>query len=156
MAMRHFRHGAGGFTRPENALKRADELEAVGQKSAALQTLHDVLTSKKHRQWSDVYEKIVMRHTDLCVDMKKRNMAKEALMQFRNMAHSAAPNSLEKVIHYFLNRAAEKAEEAQAKATVSAGGSRRRRRRGGRVRWQLLLLPAGMVVACQIPTRPGA
>ena len=116
------RYGGGRpTTRPENALKRADELEAIGNKYAALQELHSVLTGKKHRQWSEVFEKVAMRHADLCVEMKKRNMAKEALMNFRNMAHSAAPNSLEKVIHYFLSRAAEKAQDAQAKATVRWG-----------------------------------
>lgn len=34
------------FAKPENALNRAEELIAVGQKQAALQALHDVITSK--------------------------------------------------------------------------------------------------------------
>lgn len=114
---RPFRGGAG-FARPENALKRSDELEAIGQKAAALQTLHDVVCSKKHRTWSKTFEAIMMRHVELCVDMKKRNYAKEALLQYRNMCHQVNIGSLEEVIKHFLKRAADKAEEAQAKAAA--------------------------------------
>jgi translation initiation factor 3 subunit A len=113
---RHFR--GGPFARPENALKRADELENVGQKMAALQALHDIVTSKKHRTWSKTYESIMFKHLELCVEMRKRNHAKEALMQYRNMCQAVNINSLEEVIKYFLKTAGEKAEEAQTKADV--------------------------------------
>ncbi|KAF8071218.1 TIF3A1 [Scenedesmus sp. PABB004] len=106
----------GNFARPENALKRADELENVGQKLSALQQLHDVVTSKKHRTWSKTYEEIMFKLLDLCVEMKKRNHAKEALMQYRNMCQQVNINSLEEVIKYYLNKATEKAEEARAQA----------------------------------------
>eukprot|EP00775_Hariotina_reticulata_P001959 gene1959-2286_t len=110
-----FRSGAG-FARPENALKRADELENVGQKLSALQQLHDVVTSKKHRTWSKTYEEIMFKLIDLCVEMKKRNHAKEALMQYRNMCQQVNINSLEEVIKYYLNKATEKAEQARQQA----------------------------------------
>jgi len=116
---RGFRSGAG-FARPENALKRAEELEAVGQKQSALQQLHDVVTSKKHRTWSKTYESIMFRLIDLCVEMKKRNHAKEALMQYRNMCQQVNINSLEEVIKYYLNQATEKAEEARQKSEATA------------------------------------
>ena len=54
--MRRFGGPPGGFARPENAIRRSEELIAVGQKHAALQTLHDIITSKKHRTWSKTYE----------------------------------------------------------------------------------------------------
>ncbi|MEW5303996.1 MAG: hypothetical protein WDW36_006639 [Sanguina aurantia] len=113
---RPFRGGPTGFARPENALKRADELENVGQQHAALQALHEIICSKKHRTWSKTYESIMFKHIDLCVEMKKRNHAKEALMQYRNMCHQVNINSLEEVIKYFLKKASDKAEEAQNKA----------------------------------------
>lgn len=50
-----------------------------------MQALHDIITSKKHRTWSKTYESIMFKHIDLCVEMKKRNYGKEALMQYRNM-----------------------------------------------------------------------
>ena len=92
----------------------------MGQKHAALQALHDIITSKKHRTWSKTYEDIMFKLLDLCVEMKKRNHAKEALMQYRNMCQQVAINSLEEVIKYFMKRATEKAEEAQQQADVSA------------------------------------
>ncbi|GFH15705.1 eukaryotic translation initiation factor 3 subunit 10 [Haematococcus lacustris] len=108
--------GGAGFARPENALKRAEELENVGQKGNALQVLHDIITSKKHRTWSKTYETIMFKHIDLVVDMKKRNYGKEALMQYRNMCQAVNIASLEEVIKYYLKKASDKAEEAQSKA----------------------------------------
>lgn len=119
------RYNPRGFARPENALKRSEELENVGQKNAALQVLHDIITSKKHRTWSKTYESIMFRHIDLVVAMRKRNYGKEALMQYRNMCQSVNINSLEEVIKYYLKKASEKAEEAQKQATVSSTHSHR-------------------------------
>ncbi|KAJ9529424.1 hypothetical protein QJQ45_013723 [Haematococcus lacustris] len=110
--------GGAGFARPENALKRAEELENVGQKGNALQVLHDIITSKKHRTWSKTYETIMFKHIDLVVDMKKRNYGKEALMQYRNMCQAVNIASLEEVIKYYLKKASDKAEEAQSKAAA--------------------------------------
>jgi translation initiation factor 3 subunit A len=115
--MSRFRGGWGA--RPENALKRAEELENVGQKAAALQSLRDVITSKRSRaNWSKTYEDIMFKLMDLCVEMKRRNDAKEALMQYRNMCQQVNINSLEEVIKYYLNKATEKAEEARLQAEV--------------------------------------
>jgi translation initiation factor 3 subunit A len=94
----------------------------VGQKGSALQALHDIVTSKKHRTWSKTHESIMMKHLDLVVEMKKRNYAKEALMQYRNMCQAVNINSLEEVIKYFLKKTSDKAEDAQNKAAVREDG----------------------------------
>jgi translation initiation factor 3 subunit A len=52
--------------------------------------------------------------------MKKRNQAKEALMQYRNMCQQVNINSLEEVIKYYLNKATEMAEKARQQAEVSS------------------------------------
>jgi len=36
----------------------------------ALETLHDILTSKRHRTWSPVHEKIMMKYIDLCIQLQ--------------------------------------------------------------------------------------
>ncbi len=106
--------------RPENALQRADELQHVGQHKQALQVLHDVVTSKKHRTWNKSFEDIMFRLINLAVEQKNRNMAKEALMQYRNMCQQVNINSLEEVIRHYLTKATEKAEEARKQAEVGA------------------------------------
>ncbi len=118
------RYGRGPGVRPENALKRSEELENVGQKNAALQVLHDVITGKRHRAtwtWSKTYEQIMFKHIDLVVEMRKRFYGKEALSQYRNLCQTVNVASLEEVIKYYLKKASDKAEEAQSKAAVSRG-----------------------------------
>ena len=55
VSMARFIRSGGHFLKPEGALKRSDELLQVGQKNAALQTLHDVITSKRYRTWQKVH-----------------------------------------------------------------------------------------------------
>ncbi|KAK9917232.1 hypothetical protein WJX75_002153 [Coccomyxa subellipsoidea] len=104
------------FQKPENALKRAEELVVVGQRGAALQTLHDVITSKRHRTWHKVLEQIMFRYIDLCVELKKGRYAKDGLIHYRNVCQQVNISSLEEVIKYFMKTATDKAEAAQSKA----------------------------------------
>lgn len=115
------------YPRPENALKRAEELLRVGQKQAALQTLHNVFTGsgRRFRTWSSMYETIIIRHLDLCCEMRKGRYAKEALQQYRNMCQSASIQSLEEAITHFMKRAQEKADEARAASDVKFHSFRR-------------------------------
>jgi translation initiation factor 3 subunit A len=116
MAFRGGRGHGSQFQKPENALKRAEELVAVGQKGAALQTLHDVITSKRHRTWQKVLEQIMFRYVDLCVELKKGRYAKDGLIHYRNVCQQVNVSSLEEVIKYLLKSATDKAEEAEGKA----------------------------------------
>jgi translation initiation factor 3 subunit A len=104
------------FAKPENALKRAEELMNVGQKQAALQALHDLITSKRYRAWQKTLEKIMFKYVELCVDMKKGRFAKDGLIQYRNVCQQVNVSSLEEVIKYFLQLSSERAEQAQAQA----------------------------------------
>ena len=84
--MSRFFRGGPGFAKTENALKRADELIAVGQKGAALRALHDVLSSKRHRAaWTKVLESVGLRYVELCVDLRKGRYAKDGLIHYRNV-----------------------------------------------------------------------
>jgi len=111
-----FRGPPGGFAKPENALKRAEELEAVGQQHAALQALHDVITSKRHRTWAKILETIMFKYVDLCVELKKGRYAKDGLIHYRNVCQQVNVASLEEVIKYFIKTSTDRAEAAMASA----------------------------------------
>jgi translation initiation factor 3 subunit A len=102
------------FHKPELALRRAVELEGINQSDAALELLHDVLSSRRHRTWSPVYEQIMMTYLDLCLTGHKSRECKDGLHQYRNLSQSQAPGSLEKVILYLLTKAETACTEAKA------------------------------------------
>ncbi|AEE83010.1 putative protein [Arabidopsis thaliana] len=104
------------FAKPENALKRADELINVGQKQDALQALHDLITSKRYRAWQKPLEKIMFKYLDLCVDLKRGRFAKDGLIQYRIVCQQVNVSSLEEVIKHFLHLATDKAEQARSQA----------------------------------------
>jgi len=66
---------------------------AVGHKEIALNTLHEVLTAKRHRTWQQVMEEITLQYVELCVELQKGKMAKDGLIQYRMSCQvtSAAP-----------------------------------------------------------------
>ncbi|KAG2179100.1 hypothetical protein INT43_001950, partial [Umbelopsis isabellina] len=100
-----------------NALKRAEELIAVGQSLAALQALHEVVMSKRSRNTPLVsMEPIMLKYVELCVDLRKGKMVKEGLHQYKNIAQNTSVNTIELVINRFLELAEAKVTEAQAKA----------------------------------------
>ncbi|CAD6233126.1 unnamed protein product [Miscanthus lutarioriparius] len=104
------------FAKPENALKRAEELIHVGQKQAALQALHDLITSKRYRSWQKPLEKIMMKYVELCVDLRKGRYAKDGLIQYRIVCQQVNVSSLEDVIKHFMQLSNEKAEQAKSQA----------------------------------------
>ncbi|CAL4951129.1 unnamed protein product [Urochloa decumbens] len=109
------------FAKPENALKRAEELIHVGQKQAALQALHDLITSKRYRSWQKPLEKIMMKYVELCVDLRKGRFAKDGLIQYRIVCQQVNVSSLEDVIKHFMQLSNEKAEQAKSQAEALEG-----------------------------------
>ncbi|KAI3987554.1 hypothetical protein MKX01_003240 [Papaver californicum] len=104
------------FGKPENALKRAEELIHVGQMQAALQVLHDVITSKRYRAWQKTLERIMFKYVELCVEMRRGRFAKDGLIQYRIVCQQVNVGSLEEVIKHFLHLSTEKAENAKTQA----------------------------------------
>ena len=97
------------------------EFIEVDKRDSALEVLNDVIRSRKHRQkWTEVHEKIMMLYTELCVELQRSSFAKDGLYQYRNICKEVAPNSFEKVIKSFLEKAEKKANSAreQSEATV--------------------------------------
>ncbi|XP_073036836.1 eukaryotic translation initiation factor 3 subunit A-like [Primulina eburnea] len=104
------------FARPENALKRAEELINVGQKQEALEALHSFITSRRYRAWTRTHEKIMLKYVELCVDMRRGRHAKDGLIQYRGICQQVNITSLEEVIKHFMHMATEKAELARNQA----------------------------------------
>lgn len=109
------------FARPENALKRAEEFLAVGQRDAALVGMYDVLSSKRHRTWQPAMELVMIRYLDLCVDMRKAKAAKDGLIQYRMVCQQVNVGSMETVLRHFMGLADKAAEAAMAKAEEITG-----------------------------------
>ncbi|ORY69340.1 hypothetical protein LY90DRAFT_667452 [Neocallimastix californiae] len=113
------------YQRPENALKRAEELIRAKQEETALQSLYDVIMAKKNRIISlVVLEPIVEKFVELAVQLRKGKMAKEALHQFKNICLiqgndiniKRCVDSIKKNIDSFIKLSEEELEKAQAKA----------------------------------------
>jgi len=102
------------------ALRRAQELEGIGRPLASLALLQEVLGSRRHRTWSVAYEQIMIFYCDLCLKMHRSREAKEGLHQYRNLAMTPAPGSLEKVIRYLLDRSEEQCRQAKAASDAAA------------------------------------
>lgn len=112
------------FARPETVLKRAEELIAVGQSPAALQALHDVFTSRRFKQTPlTTLEPIMLRFTDLCVELRRGRTAKDGLLQYKNVSQNTNPASIELVIRHFIKLSEAKVVEAQGKADAAAAAA---------------------------------
>lgn len=105
------------YARPENVLKRADELIAVDQSAAALELLYDTIASKRSRNVSQAsLETIVLRLVELSVSLRKGRIVKDALHQYKKIVQTTAIGSIEVVVKKFLELSEQKVSSAQAEA----------------------------------------
>ncbi|CAL3964956.1 hypothetical protein PZA11_002168 [Diplocarpon coronariae] len=104
-------------TKPENVLKRAHELMGVGQSQAALNLLHEHITSKRSRNAPITsLEPVMLLLVEQSVEQKKGKLAKDALYQYKNISQNTNVGTIELVLKRFIELAEEKVKIAQAKA----------------------------------------
>ena len=110
-----------GYQRPENAINEADEFTKVGKPTRALDTLYDVIKSKKrnHNYSEKLIEQIMFKYLELCVDLKKSHVAKEGLFQYRNMCQATNVASLAAVVQGYLNMAEKRTDAAKQESVDS-------------------------------------
>ncbi|KXS17777.1 hypothetical protein M427DRAFT_54363 [Gonapodya prolifera JEL478] len=105
------------YHRPENAVKRAEDLLAVSQPKAALELLFEALMSKRSRSIPlSSLEPIALRFAELCVELRQPKLAKEGLHQYKNVAQNTSVTTIETVIKRFIELAESKVTTAQARA----------------------------------------
>ncbi|KRX40110.1 Eukaryotic translation initiation factor 3 subunit A, partial [Trichinella murrelli] len=104
------------WQKPENALRRANDLLCIGKKEHALDSLQDFINFPKNRVWSKCFEEIMNKLLYLCVEMRRPHVAKDALFQYRRMCQQLNVKSLEDVITNYLNYGEKKAEKAKAES----------------------------------------
>ncbi|TKR78190.1 hypothetical protein L596_019040 [Steinernema carpocapsae] len=102
------------FRKPETALQRANEFISVGKERDALEALHDMIKDRRHKSsWTKTHEQIMMKHVELCVNLRNSAFAKDALFQYKSMTQQVCVKSLESVLTHFLTLAEKKTEDAQ-------------------------------------------
>ncbi|CCF57026.1 hypothetical protein KAFR_0C00300 [Kazachstania africana CBS 2517] len=104
--------------RPENALKRAEELISVGEEQAALQSLYDFITARRIR-WAQpsLVEPIVFKFLELGVQLKRGRLIKDGLHQYKKLVQGSTEGlvSVGAVARKFIDLVETKMASEQAK-----------------------------------------
>ena len=72
------------------------------EKKIALEQLHNAITGKKKGPWNKIYESLMKRHLELCVDLKDHHTAKDGLHQYRNLCQVVRYNLYFVIVIYNL------------------------------------------------------
>ncbi|KAG0682614.1 eukaryotic translation initiation factor 3 subunit A [Pichia californica] len=113
--------------RPENVLRRAEDLININQPDVALQNLYAFITSKRTKsieptnpQLLEIFKLFI----SLAIDSRLSKDIKDALYQYKKMIQAlntaVGYESLEQLTKYFLTTANSKLDEAQSKANSAA------------------------------------
>lgn len=110
------------FQKPENALKRAEQLISVGEPGEALNVLHSTISHRRLRLhgWDPNAELIMLKYVRLCVDLEKLKFVREGLHFYRTLTQQHNVLSLAKVMKELRDLSEEKLEAVKARASDEA------------------------------------
>lgn len=112
------------YVKPENALKRSEELLALGTPQAqqqAFENLTEVFHSKRFKQTSvNVLEPIVLKFVSFCVQFQRKSLARDGLLTYKNTAQTSNIPSIEKVLNHFISEAEAKLAQAMEQARTES------------------------------------
>eukprot|EP00400_MALV-I_sp_L67-5_P000046 gene46-704_t len=109
------------FQKPENALRRAAQLEEVGDADDAILALHAALNARKFKtQWTPVMEEIILKLIDLCIPLRKLKIMKEGLYQYRAICQQSNVGSLQKVVEVCREKAEAKVDAVKQEVEDAA------------------------------------
>ncbi|CAK9785650.1 hypothetical protein CC85DRAFT_265128 [Cutaneotrichosporon oleaginosum] len=108
------------YVKPENALRRAEELLALNtpqSQAQAFEFLSEVFLARRFRSAPiPTLEPIVIKYLDLCVALQRKSDAREVLVQYKNTAQNINVGSIEKVLLHFIDKAEARLTAAMEKA----------------------------------------
>ena len=107
------------YANPDNALSKATALSQAGKLDAALDTLHSILGSRRHRTYQPTHEKIMDLYIKLAMTQRK-NM-RDAFVKFRNICQEPQIASLEAVIRKYRDLCEKRAEQARQESIKALG-----------------------------------
>nr|ODO02250.1 eukaryotic translation initiation factor 3 subunit A [Cryptococcus depauperatus CBS 7855] len=131
------------YAKPENALKRSEELLALGtlqSQQQAFDNLVEVFQSKRFKQTpTTVLEPIVTKFIDLCVTLDRKAYVKSGLLVFKSAVQTTSIASIERALNHFI---------AQAEARLSAAVEQAKK--------EVAALPDVPVVDDDLPLQPAS
>lgn len=111
--------------RPENALKRAEELISVGEAQTAVQSLHEFITMRRIR-YADpaMVEPIVFKFLELGVELRKGKLIKDGLHQYKKLIQGSKEGliSVGAVTRKFIDFVEKKLAAEHVKAEAAQDG----------------------------------
>ena len=94
----------------------SSEFLEVNKDDAALETLLEVLRSKKHRSEVQKLKEVIKETLTLCIKLQQSTTVKDSLYQFRNITSNVEPSAFNGAVEHFLNESEECAKKARAES----------------------------------------
>eukprot|EP00954_Amorphochlora_amoebiformis_P024895 1369530-Amorphochlora_amoeboformis.AAC.2 len=102
------------FAKPDTALRKAKDYLKVKQPEMALECLHRILSSRRHRTWSPTHEKIMLLYIEHAVGL--RRSTRDVFILYRMICQNNNWGSMATIIKFFRNKVETKADEAKAES----------------------------------------